>query len=73
MKAKAPKARAMAIALAIVAVAFCAGLLAEQNLTFSPSTETVPALPKRIPPGCEAAFGSAADPARAHIYTRCTV
>jgi hypothetical protein len=49
------------------------GLLAKQNPTFSPSTETVPALPKRIPLGCDAVFSSSADPARAHIYKRCMV
>lgn len=45
--------------------------LAKQNPDVSPSTETAPASPKRIPLGCDPAFSSAADPARAHIFKRC--
>jgi hypothetical protein len=49
------------------------GVLAKQDPTFSPSTETVPALPKRTPLECDAVFSSAADPAGAHICKRCMV
>ncbi len=33
--------------------------------------EIVPASPKRAPLGCDPAFSSVADPARAHIFMRC--
>ena len=42
-----------------------------QYRKLSPAIETAPASPKLVPMGCDAAFSSAADPARAHIYKRC--
>jgi hypothetical protein len=39
----------------------------------STSTGMAPASPNGAPLGCDPAFSSIADPARAHIFKRCTV
>jgi hypothetical protein len=46
-------------------------LSARRNPNVSPSSESPPALIKPVPLGCDAAFSSVADPARAHVYKRC--
>jgi|SRR4051794_3822355 hypothetical protein len=50
---------------------FPEGLLAKQRPSFSPRLEMAPASSKPMPPGCEPAFSSVADPAHAHLYGRC--
>jgi hypothetical protein len=48
------------------------GLVAKQNPSLPSSFERALPLSKPIlPPGCEPAFSSVADPARSHIYGRC--
>jgi hypothetical protein len=46
---------------------------AKQNPNLPSSAQTPPTSRKRVPLGCDPAFSSVADPARADIYKRCMV